>query len=89
MSLISVQEIQPGAKFSFYQYQSRLDIDDYVHTKFWGQVFLLTSKTQTSGVWTIEFDPIYDQPLESGFVSKISAVVKADIELHLIEGEEE
>ena len=82
MSLISLQEIQPGAKFSFNER----------HSGFWGQVFLLRSKTQISGcvpreVWTIQFDPIYDQPLESGFVSEISAVVNADIELHLIEGE--
>ena len=70
MSLISLQEIQPGAKFSFNERHS----------------------AQISGcvpreVWTIQFDPIYDQPLESGFVSEISAVVNADIELHLIEGE--
>tara|TARA_B110000902_G_C14123754_1_gene519197 strand:- start:644 stop:931 length:288 start_codon:yes stop_codon:yes gene_type:complete len=89
LSITSIQEIEPGTRFSFYAKNEN-------DTSFWSGVFVLTSKTQIITMpnpaplemfvierhWTILFDPEGDESV----VTDISAVVKDDIIFHLIEG---
>jgi hypothetical protein len=76
-SQTSIEEIVPGTRFSFYPAED-------TSTSFWAGVFVLTSKSQKNGSWTIIFDP--ESSIEAN-ITDISAVVNDEIKFYLIESD--